>query len=480
MVVLELNEVTWDLIDPFIEEGKLPTFAWLKKHGTWGAPTSVDLPPQLDPWVTWTTLYTGRPQAEHNVYFLEQSPETILAKRTWEICDAAGLKVGVYGSVCSWPPLRLNGFHIPETFARDNRTHPEELHYIQDLNLTYTRSIRLPSDQDTLRFKLKLGVNLLKLGLGPRAIAMVAKQLLQERFDPHVRWKRVALQPLVNFAFFRKLYRQHRPHFATFHTNHVAHYMHTYWMAMQPDAFRPLEVSARDRSAYGKAIEHGYRTADKLIEQTISLIDPRDTVLVVASSMGQKPYQSQIEGGKRIKQWKSLPMLLDILGVSGRAHAVATMSDEFCITANDEEVRHRIADALKAAYVDIPEQQMFYVQLVGPTVRVNLAPYAANQVTDDSLIHFATSLIGTAEGTQVIHRYGNVVYDTGQLKSGCHDPRGVAIFYGAGIAQGVRMQEYDNLDFAPTFLNILGLPIPDFMTGRPMSEVIKGKESLAA
>ena len=70
VLLVELNEVTWDLIDPLIEQGKLPTFARLKREGTWATPMSVDQPPQMDPWITWTTVYTGRPQADHHVFFL--------------------------------------------------------------------------------------------------------------------------------------------------------------------------------------------------------------------------------------------------------------------------------------------------------------------------------------------------------------------------------------------------------------------------
>jgi len=51
VLLVELNEVTWDLIDPLIERGKLPTFARLKREGVWAAPVSVDMPPHLDPWI---------------------------------------------------------------------------------------------------------------------------------------------------------------------------------------------------------------------------------------------------------------------------------------------------------------------------------------------------------------------------------------------------------------------------------------------
>src|SRR5262249_16061232 len=181
VLVVELNEVTWDLIDPLIEQGKLPTFARLKREGAWAAPVSVDAPPYLDPWVTWTTVYTGRAQEDHNVFFLEQPPETIRAERIWEICHRSGLRVGVYGSLCSWPPQKVNGFYVPSSFAQNTATPPASLEPIQRLNLTYTRSIRLPADHDGLWFKARLGAKLLALGLGARTAARVARQLATER-----------------------------------------------------------------------------------------------------------------------------------------------------------------------------------------------------------------------------------------------------------------------------------------------------------
>src|SRR5262252_8217084 len=272
VLLVELNEVTWDLIDPLIEQGKLPTFARLKREGAWAAPVSVDAPPHLDPWITWTTVYTGRAQEDHNVFFLEQPPETIRAERIWEICHRSGLRVGVYGSLCSWPPQKVNGFYVPDSFAQNTATHPASLEPIQRLNLTYTRSIRLPADCDGLWFKARLGAKLLALGLDARTAARVARQLAIERMNPELRWRRVALQPAVNCDFFSRLHRRYRPHFATFHTNHVAHYMHTYWKAMAPEAF-PQATSPDEIRIYGGAIEYGYAAADELLSRMLRRLD---------------------------------------------------------------------------------------------------------------------------------------------------------------------------------------------------------------
>lgn len=466
VLLLEINEITWDLIDIFIAQGKLPNFARLKQEGAWGTPLSVDRPPQLDPWITWTTVYTGQPQAEHNVFFLQQPPETIKATRIWERCAQQGLTVGVYGSLCSWPPRPVNGFYVPDTFSPDARTWPEDLSAIQTLNLTYTRSVRLPSDQDSLTFKMKLARRLMKLGLGPGLIRNIASQLLGERLNPKSRWKRVALQPLVNFTFFDRLYRKHRPQFATFHTNHVAHYQHTYWKAMDPDKFRPLETSSDEIDTYGPAIEHGYVTADELLGRALQLVDS-DTVLVVASSMGQKPFQSALKGGKQIAQWRSLNALLDVLGARSSAQAVATMSDEFVIYAQPQAERDRILGILEGSYIDTPGQKTFVCGAMDGAVRVNLKTYEVGAVKPTSKVHFPAASGAPAP------QYDSVIYNTGHLKSGCHDERGMIIFYGSGIPRGIELSACDNLMIAPTLMSLLGLPIPSEMKSPPLRELVE-------
>jgi hypothetical protein len=469
VLLVELNEITWDLIDPLVERGKLPTFARLKREGAWGTTVSVDEPPHLDPWITWTTVYSGRPQDDHKVQFLQQPPESIRARRLWEICHEAGLGVGVYGSLCSWPPKPVDGFYVPDTFAPDTQTHPESLEPIQELNLTYTRSIRLPKDHNGPLDMALLGAKLLALGLSPSTCARIARQLAAERRDPSVRWRRVALQPIVNFDFFSRLYRRHRPSFATFHSNHVAHYMHTYWRMMEPDAF-PQGATEAEIRTYGGAIEHGYETADELLGRVLGLVD-RETTVVVASSMGQKPYLSEMRDGKPIMQVKSLDRLLEILGLEGRARAISTMSDQFNIYADTPEVHAEALEALESAYVDAPDRPMFFVQSVDKSLTVNLIFHEG--VSEHSTCYFPTT---SSEGVAFV----DLVHDTGLVKSGCHDPRGILMMHGKGIAPGARIDACSTLDLAPTMLTMLGLPVPAEMRGRVLEQAFAASSARVA
>src|SRR5262249_58349066 len=129
--------------------------------------------------------------------------------------------------------------------------------------------------------------------VGGRTIAQRTRQVVQERRGPERRWEAVELQPFVNFDFFSRLYRRYQPEFASFHTNHVAHYMHTYWKAMNPTLF-PQETTPDEVEKYGTAIEFGYRAADELLKNMLELL-PRSTVLMVASRMGQQPFYSYLQ-----------------------------------------------------------------------------------------------------------------------------------------------------------------------------------------
>ncbi|MGH9856075.1 MAG: hypothetical protein ACREBD_40075, partial [Blastocatellia bacterium] len=358
------------------------------------------------------------------------------------------------------PPQQVNGFYVPDTFAQDTSTYPASLEPIQELNLTYTRSIRLPSDHDGLWFKAQLGAKLLALGLGARTAMRVARQLAAERANPELRWRRVALQPMVNCDFFSGLYRRYQPHFATFHTNHVAHYMHTYWKAMAPEAF-PQMTSADEVRIYGGAIEYGYAAADELLSRMLRLLDD-STTLVVASSMGQKPYISTLRDGKPISQLRSLDRLMEIVGLNGRARALSTMSDQFNLYPDTAATSAEATKILEAAYVDEPGRAMFDIHRVEDCLTVNLRFY--EETTEGSRCVFPH------RRTDNTFRYSDLVYVTGMVKSGCHDPKGIMILYGDGIRAGRSLAEINNLDIAPTLLTLMGLPIPEEMKGRALRE----------
>src|SRR6266446_4984205 len=73
VLLIGLDGADMRLVDRLVGEGKLPTFARLKREGAWGPLRSVE--PLLSPLV-WTSIATGRRPQDHGVFdFVEITPD---------------------------------------------------------------------------------------------------------------------------------------------------------------------------------------------------------------------------------------------------------------------------------------------------------------------------------------------------------------------------------------------------------------------
>ena len=64
------------------------------------------------------------------------------------------------------------------------------------------------------------------------------------------------------------------------------------------------------------------------------------------------------------------------------------------------------------------------------------------------------------------------VYQTFNV-GGYHDFYGIFLAYGKGIKKGYRIHKAKIYDLAPTILHIFGLPIPNDMDGRVLTEIFE-------
>ena len=466
LLLVEFNEINWNVIDRLVAERGahfLPNLTRLRREATWGAPEALERPPLLDPWITWMSVHTGVGHDVHGARVLEQDANTITAKRSWEYAAEAGLKVGVFGSIGAYPPRPLNGFVVPGPFAPGDETHPPELMPVQRLNRMHTQAHGGSRPRDTLGSMVSTGLGLLRLGLRPGTCLKIAAQLLRERFDRSSGWRRVILQPLVNFDFFAHEYRRQRPDFATWHSNHAAHFMHHYWRAWNDAGFEtkgPPEEKAR----YGEAVPLGYQVCDQLIGRFLKLIDD-DTVLVICSSMGQQPFVSAAyRDGKVIVRFKDIHAFLERIHAAGVTEVVQTMVPQFNLRVPDATQRQalmrrllesrRIAGGAASAGFAVEENgEILTVTPLGMPERRSDVVYEVPDVATP--IPFAEAF----------------AMDAPTVKQGMHHPEGLLIVYGRGVPRGRHIESCNNLDVAPTLLAILGLQPPPQMTGRPLVQL---------
>jgi hypothetical protein len=465
VVLVELNEITWRIIDPLLKEGALPTFADLIRTGAKATPVAPENPPDLDPWISWMTVYTGRPPEEHGVKFLEQPPETVKGPKIWDLAADAGKSVGVFGSIMSWPPRQdVKGFWVPGTFSPSAETFPADLKPIQDMNLMYTRAHN-PLVDEPRPGKVGLLLKLRRLGLRASTLVRAASFVVRKKLGKAKDWEKVSLQPLVNLDFFAFLWKKHRPDFATFHSNHAAHYMHRYWRSFDPAPF--LEKPPADEVAnYGGALRHGYQVADELLRRIAREVGP-GTTLVVASGLGQQPYVTEeFRDGRSVVRMNDIAQVLDLIGVKGRCKPYSVMAPQWNIEFPDPAVQAEAVRGLKEAYLGDPGTPLFSCQEAGNTICINVLQKLPRPLPLDADCVFPTT------GKRVKLR-DLVAEKDPTPKQGYHDKPGVLVMAGPGVRKGASVGECSTLDIAPTLLALMGLPVPAHMKGRVLDELLE-------
>ena len=122
VVVIGVDAVTWNALDPLLARGLLPSLAWLRDHGAAGTLHS-DLNAQ--PPAIWTTVATGKGAQKHAVASFVQplhageaaAPVTSTMRRAktfWDILGQGGFDVAIVAWPVSWPVEAVNGRMISD------------------------------------------------------------------------------------------------------------------------------------------------------------------------------------------------------------------------------------------------------------------------------------------------------------------------------------------------------------------------------
>lgn len=142
VLIIGLDGVSFDVIGPWIKEGRLPVLKSLMENGTSGSLRTVF--PPITP-AAWTSFMTGKNPGKHGIYdFLYRKDDSYDmapcngnmrdGRTIWDIMATHGMKVGLMNIPMTYPPVPLNGFMLTgletprfKPIHKTNYTYPEEL-----------------------------------------------------------------------------------------------------------------------------------------------------------------------------------------------------------------------------------------------------------------------------------------------------------------------------------------------------------------
>jgi len=123
VLVIGLDGADWNIIDPLVENGKLPNLARLINEGSSGIFHTFR--PTKSP-VIWTSIATGKTMLKHGVLDwtfvndndieIPYSVEDIKVKPIWKILSENNYSVGVLNWFCTFPAEQVNGYLISDRF----------------------------------------------------------------------------------------------------------------------------------------------------------------------------------------------------------------------------------------------------------------------------------------------------------------------------------------------------------------------------
>jgi hypothetical protein len=321
VAVIGVDGATFTVIDPLLEQGRLPHLAGLIARGTRlvlrSSPESSASP------VLWTTIATGTPMATHGItQFTRESPQglrifTSADRRVpalWNMVSARGGTVGVVGYWNTWPAESVNGYVVTDRFA----------HSIFSRNFGDDHGLRLVHPQ-------ALAERLAPCALDPQALERTELERLgaftdaewEELLHGNDDLREVTGNGLVALKYGVQSQASHacaarvllgtepQPDLFLLFLPLPDRVGHNFWHAYEPQQVEggPQSVDAGWRERWQSVIPNAYEMVDEVLGDVLAALDPQTTVFVVSDHGMQG---SHTDGGS--------PAQLDKVGKSGVHH----------------------------------------------------------------------------------------------------------------------------------------------------------------
>jgi hypothetical protein len=438
-IQIEFNELSPVLIDEFIDAGELPNFRMLRdKSEVFVTDASDEV--SLNPWVQWPTLHTGIDDNEHGIHDLGEA-DRVKGRGVARELAAAGFKVGVFGSMnLDYGPL--DSFVVPDPWNPDSSPHPAALRPFT--NFVNSAVQENSADRLDKRAAVPFLAYLATHGLTTGTVVAATRQLLEEKRDPGLKWRRSLVLDSMSYDLFRNLMRRHNVAYATFFSNSTAHFQHYFWRNFRPESFS-APPPPEDHPSLSNAVLRGYKNYDRLLGRFLS--DFPNERLVFATALSQEAWDTT---------WctyrpRDFDQLLEVLGIDASSATVEpVMADEFFLSFPDEPAADEVTKRLAASRIG--DDPLFRIEQ-NESLRVKVCCAVNDWYGADG------AAVTLPDGKQEL--FDKLFYRIHTLRSGVHHPDGCFWVQSANPRRAEGKIPLTSV--APTILRLFGVDAPSYM-----------------
>ena len=222
LLLIELNEINFDLVKKYIQ--KYPNlFPNLKKIMSLTAmkTTSETSYHELEPWIQWVSVHTGKKYNEHKVFRLGDIVSSNL-RQIFEKVESLGFSVGVISAMNAKNALKNPLYFVPDPWT-DTATDGSFLSNIfkSVLNQTVNDNTQSKITLRSIIYIFILYLRFIKIRDYPKFISLA----LSSRGKS---WRKALFLDLFIHKVHLKLMEEKKPDFSTVFLNAGAHIQHHY------------------------------------------------------------------------------------------------------------------------------------------------------------------------------------------------------------------------------------------------------------
>lgn len=456
LIFIGLDGATWDIIEPMITKGYLPTFKKIMQNGVFCDLISTE--PLLSPSI-WTSIVTGKLPEKHGIMDFFAIGEYVRCKRVWEILIEKGYKVGLFNFFFTYPPQTNTLFTVPLETSSGLETHPKELRFLVEMrNLARVKDLTPLGGIKYIFNAILSGVRIQTL---INALFTYAYEKLNSTEFLNTYYIKKRIELFLHTEVFIKQLKRKQPHFAIFYNNIIDSISHFYW----PKNFSfKQEIGGSKRNKLD-VVSKCYIDVDNALGRIYNSAR-EDTTFIIMSDHGFQSGEGENLGYVRTETLLRKLMLDN--DVYGTNMAVTAFIRPKRVNLDRQEKLYTLTQ-LKSKFegVKIKEggERVFDVRIINDeyiTLNVRRADLLSNTMN---------ILVG-----DTIVPLEDLIIRTGRI-TGAHHPRGILLMSGKNIKKSERLPSVSALDITPTILYLLTLEVARDMDGRVIEAAFKDEFS---
>jgi len=490
LLCIGLDGASFTLLAPWIASGELPEIARLMARGSHAEIRSTF--PVLTP-PAWSTFVTGKNPGKHGVYSFRElawrgyasgdlvTADHLRARTVWEVAGDAGLTVGAVNVPPAYPVRPVQGFMIACLLAPPGAreiAYPAELRAVlgDDYEIATEPPRGLRRDAPDYRTRCLAYLDHLRR-LAERRVAVTTRLARERAWD------------LLGVVFYEP--------------DRIQHFFWDYLLG-----HRPLDVDAVVAEEIAAAARPIYRLLDDGIGELVRIAGP-DAATILVSDHGFGPAPTRLvrvnhwlaaAGHLRTRRawrfrrrvirrlparlrsrWDTVEQVVDWAGTRAWCEVIEVRSAGVWLNVRGRQPLGCVApgaeyEALRgtllAELAALREDGEPVFELVAPREDVYRGPWTerAPDIVLQTAPRYGLRFNSVRAELRARGDFGGFV-DAVWPFTGAHDPAGIFVAAGAGVASAGRVAPLPLEALAPTMLALLGVPVPDGMDAAPREEL---------